>query len=141
MQQQELYQVFVLGIRNQDIQRSQAIRNRETICDLIRQTQTCYGSSTVAVRTWIREIILAYNQVDNASIIEVTWAALRDHLATQFINFDPLTRSQPQSNTLLRKLLSLKRANIEATIDQPQRSPSTATRGNRSLDRLQRDTP
>jgi len=119
MSQHELYQDFVLGIRNQEIQRSRAIRNRETIRDFFRQTQTCDGSSTIAVRTWIREITLGYSQVGNAFIIgiaaksctgpsrfelerfiesqittnnivraAVTWAALRDHLATQFLNVD-----------------------------------------------------
>ena len=55
MTQRELYQDFVLGIRNQEIE-----RNRETIRDLILQTQTGDGSSSLAVRTWIREITLAY---------------------------------------------------------------------------------
>ena len=67
----EIYQDFVLGIINQEIERSQAIRTRETIRDLIRQTQTCDGSSTLAVRTWIREITLAYNHVGNTYTIEI----------------------------------------------------------------------
>ena len=70
-QQQNFYQDFVQGIRNQEDNRCQAIRTREAIRDLIRQTQNCDGSSTLAVRTWIREVTLAFNQVGHTSIIEI----------------------------------------------------------------------
>ena len=55
------YADLVLGIRQQETDRINAIRTRESIRDLIRQTQPCDGSSTLAVRTWIREVTLAYN--------------------------------------------------------------------------------
>ena len=113
------YADLVLGIREQVTDSINALRTRECFRDLIRQTQPCDGSSTLAVRTWIRKVTLAYNQVGNNSIIEiasktvsgpfrfelerfieaqitthniaravVTWAQLRDHLASQFLNVD-----------------------------------------------------
>ena len=45
--------------------------NREQIKDLIRQTNTCDGSTNLAVRLWIREVNLAYTQVGDAHIIDV----------------------------------------------------------------------
>ena len=60
-----------MGIRQQEADRNQAIRAREVIKDLIHQTRNCDGSSTLAVRNWIREITLAFNQVGNTSIIEI----------------------------------------------------------------------
>ena len=65
------YADLVLRIRQQETVRINATRTRESIRDLIRQTQPCDGSSTLAVRTWIREITLAYNQVGNNAIIEM----------------------------------------------------------------------
>ena len=65
------YGDLVLGIRQQETDIINAQRTRESIRDLIRQTQSCDGSSTLAVRNWIREVTLAYNQVGNNSIIEI----------------------------------------------------------------------
>ena len=42
-----------------------------TRSNVIRQTQTCNGSTTAAVRNWIRDVTLAFNQVGADSIIEI----------------------------------------------------------------------
>ena len=64
-------QNYTIGLAQQETERRAIQTTREQIRDLIRQTQTCDGSSTSAVRNWIREVTLAFNQVGAASIIEI----------------------------------------------------------------------
>ena len=65
------FQNYTIGLAQQETERRAIQTTREQIRDLIRQTQTCDGSSTSAVRNWIREVTLAFNQVGAASIIEI----------------------------------------------------------------------
>ena len=65
------FQNYTIGLAQQETERRAIQTTREQICDLIRQTQTGDGSSTSAVRNWIREVTLAFNQVGAASIIEI----------------------------------------------------------------------
>ena len=65
------FQNYTIGLAQQETERRAIQTTREQIRDLIRQTHTCDGSSTSAVRNWIREVTLAFNQVGAASIIEI----------------------------------------------------------------------
>ena len=65
------FQNYTLGLAQQEAERRHIRTQREQIRDLIRQTQTCDGSTTAAVRNWIREVTLAFNQVGADSIIEI----------------------------------------------------------------------
>ena len=51
--------------------RQQTQTSRDSIRDLIKQTSICDGTNTSAVRTWIKEINLADNQVGDAYIIQI----------------------------------------------------------------------
>ena len=59
------------GQLNLDQQRQHLRRAEKTIDALVRQTTTCDGTLTSAVRAWIREVNLAYEQVGDGGIIEV----------------------------------------------------------------------
>ena len=65
------FQNYTLGLAQQEAERRHIPTQREQIRDLIRQTQTCDGSTTAAVRNWIREVMLAFNQVGADSVIEI----------------------------------------------------------------------
>ena len=91
------------------IQVANVLRNK--IKSLIQRITTCDGSSTEAVRNWMREVDMALEQVGNGHIIEavsstvsgplrweteqqhvqraaVPWPALRDHLQRSFLHTD-----------------------------------------------------
>ena len=65
------FQNYTLGLAQQEAERRHIRKQREQIRDLIRQTQMCDVSTTAAVRNWIREVTLAFNQVGAESIIEI----------------------------------------------------------------------
>ena len=65
------FQTFTLGLAQQDAERRDQLTMRELVKDLIKQTATCDGTTTGGVRTWMREVTLALNQVGPAFIIHV----------------------------------------------------------------------
>ena len=62
---------LTLGLTQQEGERRDQTSMRELVRDLVHKTQTCDGSSTGAVRTWMREVTLAFNQVGAVLIIQV----------------------------------------------------------------------
>ena len=67
----EQFQNYTIGLAQQEQERRAIQAAREQIRDLIRQTQTCDGAATAAVKNWIREVTLAFNQVGAPNIIEI----------------------------------------------------------------------
>ena len=65
------FQNYTIGLAQQETERRAIQTTREQIRDLVRQTLACDGSYTSAVRNWIREVTLAFNQVGAHSIIEI----------------------------------------------------------------------
>ena len=65
------FQTFTLGLAQQEAERREQLAMRELVKDLIKQTGTCDGTTTSGVRTWMREVTLALNQVGPAFIIHV----------------------------------------------------------------------
>ena len=53
--------------------------HRDLLKTLITQTSRCDGSSTLAVRLWLREIELAFNQVGQQNIIQVVTNTVIDN--------------------------------------------------------------
>ena len=45
--------------------------HRDGIRDLIKQTSKCDGSATISVRSWLKPIGLAFDQVGQPNIIQV----------------------------------------------------------------------
>ena len=62
---------LTLSLTQQEGERRDQTTLRGLVRYLVHQTQTCDGSSTAAVRTWIREVTLAYDQVGAALVIQV----------------------------------------------------------------------
>ena len=81
------FQNYMIGLAQQETERHAIQTTREQIRDLIRQTQTCDGSSTSAVRNWIREVTLAFNQVGAASIIEIAYKTVSGPLRFELERF------------------------------------------------------
>ena len=68
------FQNYTIGLAQQETERRAIQTTREQIRDLIRQTQTCDGSSTSAVRNWIREVTsdsLARQLIEHAAPISL----------------------------------------------------------------------
>ena len=66
----EQLQTLLQGILQQGI-RQQIHNNRNGMRDLIRQTNVCDGEDAQAVRMWVHEIELAYNQIGDVNIVQV----------------------------------------------------------------------
>lgn len=65
------FQNLTQGLAELETERRAIQASREQIRDLIRQTQNCDGSTTAAVRNWIREVTLAFNQVGATHVVEI----------------------------------------------------------------------
>jgi len=65
------FQNLTQGLAELERERRTIQTSREQIRDLIRLTQSCDGATTAAVRNWIREVTLAFNQVGAAHVVEV----------------------------------------------------------------------
>ena len=65
------FQQLTAGLAQQEADRRRVQAQREHIKDLIKQTTTCDGSTTAAVRTWVKEINLAHRQVGDNNIVQV----------------------------------------------------------------------
>lgn len=65
------YQHHVHLMAEQEQERRAHQNRREQVRDLVKQTTCCDGSTTTAVRNWIREVNLAFDQLGQGHITEV----------------------------------------------------------------------
>ncbi len=71
MDAQQFAQQITHGMAQHEGNRRTHQERRERVKDLIHQTGKCDGAGTTAVRNWLREVQLAFNQVGPNDIIEV----------------------------------------------------------------------
>ena len=82
----EQLQTLLQGILQQGI-RQQIQNNRDGMRDLIRQTNVCDGEDTQAVRMWVHEIELAYNQIGDVNIVQVVTNSISGTLRFEIERF------------------------------------------------------
>ena len=73
------FNLLIGGMAQQEINRRAIQDHRDLLKTLITQTSRCDGSSTPAVRLWLREIELAFNQVGQQNIIQVVTNTVIDN--------------------------------------------------------------
>ena len=76
---EDQFNLLIGGIRQQDMNRRAIQDHRDIVKTLITQTSRCDRSSTPAVRLWLREIELAFNQVGQQNIIQVVTNTVIDN--------------------------------------------------------------
>ena len=81
---QDQFNLLIGGMAQQEVNRRAVQDHRDIIKTLIYQTSRCDGSSTPAVRLWIREIELAFNQVGQQNIIQIVAKTVIDNFRSQY---------------------------------------------------------
>lgn len=84
---QQQFQQLTAGLAQQEVDRRTTQHRREKTRDLVQQTTKCDGSTTSAVRMWIKEVSLAFNLVGAAGLVEIVTKTISGPLRFEIERF------------------------------------------------------
>ncbi len=79
--------VIIDAIQQQGTALVDATRQRNNIRDVIQRTTLCDGSRSTEVRTWIKDLDMAFQEVGQASIYQIIQATVRGSLRYEVVRF------------------------------------------------------